>query len=422
MQIYSVGALEMKAEIIGSGTELLLGEVVDTNTPYIARQLAQVGISVYHHSTVGDNPERLLDTIVQAENRSDIVVVSGGLGPTQDDITKDILAEHLGLKLIIDPVSLEKIKRRYQKEEVSKENQHQALVIEDSHILKNNIGMAAGIFLEKNNQYYILLPGPPNEFEQMVKQQLLPLLMKKFGNQEKLKSRNLNFYGLAEAEIAEELSDLIENQTNPTIAIYAKKGIIDIRLTVSGENEEENKKLLDQVEKEIMDRIGHYFISYNKKTMKDIIDELLSEEKSSLSILRVGLTNDDLLSLNENKRGQSIIKASLYFPTIRKAQKHLEIFNSNDNKKIINKEKISLNLNEVFETSYSLVLHASGKIELENKIIPEKLDLLIYDRKGNREHKKLYFNRRMYLADWVIDLKIADFIRHYLLSLEQLKD
>ncbi|MDN6195938.1 MAG: CinA family nicotinamide mononucleotide deamidase-related protein, partial [Atopostipes suicloacalis] len=254
----------MKAEIIGSGTELLLGEVVDTNTPYIARQLAQVGISVYHHSTVGDNPERLLDTIVQAENRSDIVVVSGGLGPTQDDITKDILAEHIGLKLIIDPVSLEKIKRRYQKEEVSKENQHQALVIEDSHILKNNIGMAAGIFLEKNNQYYILLPGPPNEFEQMVKQQLLPLLMKKFGNQEKLKSRNLNFYGLAEAEIAEELSDLIENQTNPTIAIYAKKGIIDIRLTVSGENEEENKKLLDQVEKEIMDRIGHYFISYNK--------------------------------------------------------------------------------------------------------------------------------------------------------------
>lgn len=412
----------MKAEIISSGTELLLGEVIDTNAPYLARELARIGVDVYHQSTVGDNPKRLLDMIVQAESRSDIIMISGGLGPTQDDITKDILAEHLGLELVIDPLSLKKIKGRFQDEEISKENRHQALVIESSQVLKNDIGMAAGIFLKKNQHYYVLLPGPPNEFEHMVSEHLIDLLMDEFGNSESLESRNLNFYGLPEAKIAEELSDIIEIQKNPTIAIYAKKGIIDIRLTASGKDKEEKEKLLDQVEEKIQSRIGEYFVSYNKKTMKDIIREKLIKMKESFSIVAIDMNSHYLLSLNENELDERILKASLYFST----KKRLKTFfgeNIVDEKTgNPNSGKIKTLLKEDLESDYLLYLFASGKIKVEDQIIPERLDLYMIDQQGEMHHERISFHSRMYLADWVIDLKITDFLRRYLLSIKELNN
>ncbi|MDN6162143.1 MAG: molybdopterin-binding protein, partial [Atopostipes sp.] len=170
----------MKAEIISCGTELLLGEVVDTNTSYLSRELAKIGVNVYHHTTVGDNPERLLETIVHAESRSNLIFLSGGLGPTADDITKDILANHLGLELVVDSTSLNKIKGRYSSEEISSENHHQSLVIDKATVLNNDIGMAAGMFVEKDNKNYVLLPGPPSEFEHMVSEHFVPLLIRRF--------------------------------------------------------------------------------------------------------------------------------------------------------------------------------------------------------------------------------------------------
>lgn len=412
----------MKAEIISSGTELLLGEVIDTNAPYLARELARIGVDVYHQSTVGDNPKRLLDMIIQAESRSDIIMISGGLGPTQDDITKDILAEHLGLELVIDPLSLKKIKGRFQDEAISKENRHQALVIESSQVLKNDIGMAAGIFLKKNQHYYVLLPGPPNEFEHMVSEYLMDALMNEFGNSESLKSRNLNFYGLPEAKIAEKLSDLIEKQKNPTIAIYAKKGIIDIRLTASGSDKEEKEKLLDQVEEKIQSRIGEYFVSYNKKTMKDIIREKLAKMEQSFSILAINMNSHYLLSLNENSLDEQILKTSLYFPR----KKRLEtFFGENIIEEKTGKpkgEKIKTLLKEELESDYLLYLFASGEIEVEGQVIPEKLDLYMLNKNGEIHHERESFHSKMYLADWVIDLKITDFLRRYFLSIDELNN
>ena len=239
----------MKAEIITSGTELLLGDVVDTNTSYLARELASIGVSVYHHTTVGDNPSRLLEAIQLAENRADVIIVSGGLGPTQDDITKDILAKHLDVDLVLDVSSYEKAKIRYNTDEVSIGNYRQALILEGSEPLLNDVGMAAGIYLEKGDYTYILLPGPPNEFEHMVSHHLLPRLSQAAEGEHILKSRNLNFYGLPEATVAERLNDIIENQTNPTVAPYAKNGIIEVRLTASAKTISESEELLDKKEK-----------------------------------------------------------------------------------------------------------------------------------------------------------------------------
>ena len=273
----------MKAEIITSGTELLLGEVVDTNTPFLARELAAIGINVYHHTTVGDNSARLLEAIEQAENRADIVIISGGLGPTEDDITKNILAKHLNVDLTLDKDSLNKVSRRYQTEKLSKGNYQQAQILEGSIPLKNEIAMAAGIYIEKEEHTYVLLPGVPSEFEQMVTGQLIPLLTQNTTENNILRSRNLNFYGLPEAKVAEELADLIHYQTNPTVAIYAKDGIIDVRITASGQTENECTKMLDEMEKRILKQLDQHFISYNSTRIQPIPAQVLKNCQTQYS-------------------------------------------------------------------------------------------------------------------------------------------
>lgn len=412
----------MKAEIISSGTELLLGEVIDTNSPYLARELAKIGVSVYHHTIVGDNPERLLAAIQQAESRADLVLISGGLGPTQDDITKDILANHLNLGLVMDGPSLKKIKARYHNEKVSLANQHQSKVIEGSIVLNNDIGMAAGMFVEKNDQQYVLLPGPPSEFQQMVTHHLIPLLKEKSVDELKFESRNLNFYGLAEATISEKLADLIEQQTNPTIALYAKEGIIDIRLTVSGTKDQENKELLDQVEAEIMTRIGEYFVSYNKKTMEDVIKEELESLQASLSIIEIDVNSELLANKNGENQTHHPLKASLYFSSLKDAQKCFEINKSeiNESTPMGDNNELAVILKEKLKTDYALAISAEGEIQGQNGRFPKSLYLTIIDRKNQKLSKKVDFDRRMYLADWVIHLKISDFLRRYLLKKEQL--
>lgn len=408
----------MKAEIISSGTELLLGEVIDTNSPYLARELAKIGVSVYHHTIVGDNPDRLLAAIQHAESREDLVLISGGLGPTQDDITKDILANHLNLGLVMDEPSLKKIKARYNDEKVSPANQHQSKVIESSIVLNNDIGMAAGMFVEKNNQQYVLLPGPPSEFQQMVTNHLIPLLKEKSAEELKFESRNLNFYGLAEATISEKLADLIEKQTNPTIALYAKEGIIDIRLTVSGTKDQENKELLDKIESEIMDRIGDYFVSYNKKTMEDIIIEELESNQASLSIIEMNVNSEILTNENGRSRRTSPLKASLHFSSLADAQKCFKIDRSKAEESIRmeENEELAMVLKNKLKTDYALSISAEGEIKGQNGRFPKSLYLTIIDGENQKLNKKVDLDRRMYLADWVIHLKISDFLRRYLLK------
>lgn len=412
----------MRAEIISSGTELLLGEVIDTNSPYLARELAKIGVSVYHHTIVGDNPERLLAAIQHAESCADLVLISGGLGPTQDDITKDILANHLNLGLVMDEPSLKKIKARYHNQKVSLANQHQSKVIEDSIVLNNDIGMAAGMFVEKNKQQYVLLPGPPSEFQQMVTNHLIPLLKEKSVEELKFESRNLNFYGLAEATISEKLADLIEKQTNPTIALYAKEGIIDIRLTVSGAKDQENKELLDKVEAEIMSRIGEYFVSYNKKTMEDIIKEELESVQASLSIIEMNVNSELLANKNGRSRRNHPLKASLHFSSLADAQKCFKINRpeAHGSTRMEENEELAMILKDKLKTDYALSISAEGEIKGQNGGFPKYLYLTIINSKDQKLSKKVDFDQRMYLADWVIDLKISDFLRRYLLKIEQL--
>lgn len=414
----------MRAEIISSGTELLLGEVTDTNTPYLARELAAIGVSVYHHTTVGDNPQRLLETIQHAEKRANLVIISGGLGPTQDDITKDILADHLGLTLVSDEESLRKIKNRYNTTEVSVGNYHQAQIIGGSTVLRNEVGSAAGMLVEKNNIKYALLPGPPNEFEHMTDHYLIPLLLNNLSGNDKLQSRNLNFYGLPEATIAEELNDLIEDQTNPTIAIYAKQGIMDIRITASGSTAEKNDLLLDEAESAIMDKIGKYFFGYGKTTLYDIIFKELKVSQHTISVIEAS-TNSHLADFwAENSGEANLLKATFNFSDISEAQSYfnMDLQQEKDKNPLEQNESLAKKMKEQLRTDYAIAISNYGEIKRESRRIPEKLYISIVEGDKQVLTKEINFNKRSYFADWVIPLKVSDFVRRYLLSLEQLEN
>ena len=190
----------MKAEIIAVGSELLLGQIVNTNAKFLSENLAQLGISVYHHTVVGDNKERLGACLKTATSRSNFLILTGGLGPTEDDLTKEVVAEFTQSSLIMHEQSLDKIKSYFQKinAPMTSNNEKQALVIEGSEVLFNDNGMAPGMYFEKEGIHYLILPGPPKEMEPMFLNKARPILLNK-ENRQIIHSKVMNFFGIGEA-------------------------------------------------------------------------------------------------------------------------------------------------------------------------------------------------------------------------------
>ena len=255
----------MQAEIIAVGTEILLGQVVDTNSAYIAQGLADAGIEVYYHSLVGDNADRLTAVVNQARSRSDLVVISGGLGPTKDDLTKQTVAQLLGVKLVEDQPAMAKIQRHFATtgQKLTPNNRLQALYLAGSERLQNTTGMAVGSFYrDPHGADLMLLPGPPSELEPMFENEALPRLKAAYQRQEFLVSRVLRFFGIGEAELVTQLADLIDHQTNPTIAPYAKVNEVTLRLTATAQSAAAGEQLLDQMTDTIQDRVGDYLYGF----------------------------------------------------------------------------------------------------------------------------------------------------------------
>ncbi|OAU92874.1 damage-inducible protein CinA, partial [Lacticaseibacillus rhamnosus] len=231
----------MQAEIIAIGTEILMGQITNTNGAYMAKQLATLGIASYHQQVVGDNAKRLADAISLAEQRSDIVILIGGLGPTPDDLTKQTLAAHLNLPLVEDADAMAKLAARVKQQQrpMTPNNRLQAMYPQGAIVLANRVGLAVGAWVEQRQHAYVLLPGPPKEFVPMVDHELLPRLAKYSGHQEVLESRVMRFFGIGESQLVTDLSDLIANQTNPTLATYIKDHEVTVRVTASGKTQAE---------------------------------------------------------------------------------------------------------------------------------------------------------------------------------------
>lgn len=276
----------MKAEIIAVGTELLLGQVVNTNATFLSEELAALGIDVYYHSVVGDNPDRLAEVLVTAEKRSELIVLCGGLGPTEDDLTKQVAAQHLGQELVRDTAGYAQLDTFFKTRKgfMTENNLRQTLVFKEGIALPNNNGLAVGIFYQNETHAYLLLPGPPSELKKMVLEQAVPLLKQAFPQKEQLISRVLRYYGIGESALAAELADLIDEQSNPTIAPYAKPNEVTLRLTVKTTVPEEGIKQLDELEAVIQSRVGTFFYGYGEQnSLVEVVVDLLKTKGKTIT-------------------------------------------------------------------------------------------------------------------------------------------
>ena len=275
----------MVVELVSVGTELLLGNIVNTNARYLSEKCAMLGLNVYYQTTVGDNEERLSEVIRTALNRSDIVVLNGGLGPTEDDLTKETCAKVMGLPLVKDAHTEERLKEYYRgrkKEELPDSNWKQALIPEGAVVFDNENGTAPGLVVEKDGKTAILLPGPPGELYPMVEKQLCPYLQNK--NSEVILSQMIKICGYGESKVEEMILDLIDKQTNPTLATYAKLKEVHLRGTARAASEEEAKKLLKPVVKEIKKRFGDaVYTTDENETLQDAVVKLLKKHELTVT-------------------------------------------------------------------------------------------------------------------------------------------
>jgi len=281
----------MKAELIAVGTEILTGQIVNTNAQFLSEKCAELGIDVYFHTAVGDNEQRLLSVLEIASKRSDLVILCGGLGPTEDDLTKQTLATFLQKELVVDELAMAKLDRFFASRPGrvrTPNNERQAQIVEGSQALQNPAGLAVGGMIEQEGVTYIVLPGPPSELKAMFSESLLPFLTQ---SQQQLYSRVLRFFGIGESQLVTVLADLIDKQTDPTIAPYAKVGEVTLRLSTKADSQEEANVRLNQLEEEILqrDHLRVFFYAYgDDNSLVKTVATLLEEKKQSLGILENG--------------------------------------------------------------------------------------------------------------------------------------
>ena len=266
----------MTVELVSVGTEILLGNIVNTNAAYLAEQCAALGFSCFYQTVVGDNEERLMQALQTALGRSDIVIASGGLGPTQDDLTKETAAKVLGRSLYMDDHSKERIAQYFTRRglELTENNWKQAMVPEGATVIDNDNGTAPGIIMEENGKRIILLPGPPGELIPMFESAVGPYLAGAAAGI--IYSQTVKLCGIGESKAETMIADLIAQQGNPTIAPYAKTGEVHLRITAKAEEEKEARKLVKPVVKELKNRFGMNVYTTDKDvTLEEAVVDLL---------------------------------------------------------------------------------------------------------------------------------------------------
>lgn len=251
-------------ELISVGTEILLGDILNTDAQYLSIELAKLGISVIHQSTVGDNRERLLAQLDEAAKRSDIIILSGGLGPTPDDLTKEVCCEFFGKEMFLHEPTVEKIKEYFSSKgiEMAQNNLKQAMLPKDCVIFPNDNGTAPGMAIEKDGVHILVLPGPPRELKPMFQNCAVPYLMQ-FSDRI-IVSHNIRTFGIGESSMAERVNDLFDAQ-NPTVAPYAKDGEALLRVTAMAMTKEDAESLCEPIIEEIKKRLDAYVygVDYN---------------------------------------------------------------------------------------------------------------------------------------------------------------
>jgi nicotinamide-nucleotide amidase len=293
----------INAEVIAVGTEILIGQINNTNAQWISKQLADHGINVFYHHVVGDNLGRVRESFEKAQRDADFVLVTGGLGPTEDDLTREAFQLVSGLEMHEDQEAMDAIKDFFKKRgrTMSPNNHKQARVFEGAAVLENTVGMAPGMLVEHEGTVWAFMPGVPREMKQIMSDHVMPYAREKWQLHSVLQSRLLHFIGIGESQLETDLLDLIQVQENPTIATYASEGEVAVRLTARADTKKEADHLIDEVEKDVMDRVGHYFYGYDETSVQQQVFDMLKQRQLTLASaesLTGGLFGDALVSIS----------------------------------------------------------------------------------------------------------------------------
>lgn len=276
----------LKAEILAVGTELLMGQIANTNAQFLSSRLPLLGIGVFYHQVVGDNRQRLCAAIRLALSRSDLILLTGGLGPTDDDLTREAVAEVLDKPLQPNAAVMAELESYFAKigRPMSENNRKQAMVISGAVVFPNRWGTAPGMYIAQAGKHLILLPGPPREMRPMFEEEVVPLLRSLTKGKSTIRSRILHLAGIGESSMEMKISDLIRQQSNPTIAPYASEGEVSLRLTAQAENEAEAFRLIEPLEKELRRRLGDYIYGVDGETLASAVGRRLAERKETVSV------------------------------------------------------------------------------------------------------------------------------------------
>ena len=275
----------MRAEIVAVGTELLLGQIIDTDAVYLAQRLAELGIDLYFKTTVGDNLERATWAVRESLARAEVVITTGGLGPTQDDLTTQAVALATNRELELHTESLQRIEAFFVSRNLPllESQRKQAMIPQGSQAIPNPVGTAPGFILELEGKVVITLPGPPRELQPMVEQTVVPYLRRRAG-QGVIRSRVLRFVGIGEAALEDLLLDLIKGAGNPTIAPLASPGEVKIRLTAKATDVQSADELIAPLEREIRRRAGQWLYGLDEETLEQAVGRLLREAGATLAV------------------------------------------------------------------------------------------------------------------------------------------
>ena len=307
----------MRAETISIGTELLLGEITDTNAVWIAQRLAEVGVDLYFRTTVGDNVGRIVDAITHALTRADVIITTGGLGPTVDDMTREAVARATDRELVLDETLLAQIRDRFSRwgTPMSENNVRQAYVPRGATPIENPVGTAPVFIVEIDEHYVISLPGVPREMKHLMETRILPWLREKTGGEQIILSKTLRTCAIGESLVDAKITDL-ETSTNPTVGLLAHPGQTDVRVTAKAKTRAEAEALIREMEAQVRARLGDWIYGEGEETVPEVVARLLAARNWRIAIAETNTAGKIAEALRERPEGTRILKSAMLLDNV----------------------------------------------------------------------------------------------------------
>ncbi|MFB1049505.1 competence/damage-inducible protein A [Paraliobacillus sp. JSM ZJ581] len=386
------------AEIIGVGTELLLGQIANTNAEWISEKLANLGINTFYHQVVGDNMDRVIGCFKEASSRSDLVFVTGGLGPTEDDLTKEAFGKLSNKELVLNEQVLAAISNFFKKNkrQMTTNNHRQAMAFKDAVIIPNSIGTAPGMITTYNGCTFILMPGVPREMKKMMTTFVMDYLKDHFMLQDIIRSRMLRFIGIGESQLEDKIQTIISKQDNPTIAPLATDGEVAIRITAKAETTEQANQLIQQQEDELLQIVGDHFYGYDDRTIEQAVLSLLQEKNQTIAgaeSLTGGLFSDAMVA---NPGASDVFLGSIVSYAVNAKRNVLGVSDTTiENDGVVSRkcaEEMAKKTSDKFNSDIAISFTGvAGPNNLEGKEVGTVF-ISIYFAKANVQTSEFYFS------------------------------